>query len=696
MTMINMCLTGKVEFAMKTVSILKRKRSHKVIKEIGQSKEAIDDEDDSKRTDEEEVVPLVRRRLTGVSIGRKDYQESEVVEGIDHFNKLKGLVTLSETAQYKLDIKKAQKASKDDFFMQQRSKGPGEGSGVTPEVPDVQTLKRINEGVGMLSEVPDELSDESSSSSSDSKLAVEDISSVKIVDVEKDIDAQVAEEQPAGKHTRDEEHGANIEPARGAQADIELPKGVPNFKKIKLEKAAKKNVPKTSWNKIATAIYDQKSRLYRMMDEVKAFNNHPTRKALYVALAVSLSIDEDDMDRIFGDRSHQDFSKPLPLLSAHGRLYIPAKFFFNQDLEYIRSGNLEERKYTTSLIKTKAARLKMFYNLDRLRLELKRENIHEIESENNNAPSKSVNETQLKQHESLVTKSTTLEANLNMNVKALDVGSVITESSGTKSDKYDTSRIDVKNDLPKPVTPHYLPEVRESVLVKPHHVIASGSSRNTSKESYESNDMAHKYYLEVDKEKTQDKNMNLKPRTRNNNKPVKPKSHTQKPSKQIAIGQRLSLNNSSSMHEKPYTPRSCLRWKTTGRIFKIVCLGWIPTGKMFTDNTIKVESEPLNGSNDDITNSYRCDQTLNVSVGTLNLSAEVVEKQAGNVQTSLTLSSAKLEIQSMVDVPIHQEDPAVQRTPLIDTVILIVTNKTTSTPTPPTTQAQVQMCSTSC
>ncbi|GJR91255.1 retrovirus-related pol polyprotein from transposon TNT 1-94 [Tanacetum coccineum] len=46
-------------------------------------------------------------------------------------------------------------------------------------------------------------------------------------------------------------------------------------------------------------------------------------------------------------------------------------------------------------------------------------------------------------------------------------------------------------------------------------------------------------------------------------------------------------------------------------------------------------------------------------------------------------------IQPMVDVPIHQEDPAVQRTPLIDTVILMVTEKTTSTLTPPTTQAQV-------
>nr|GEW17387.1 hypothetical protein [Tanacetum cinerariifolium] len=68
---------------------------------------------------------------------------------------------------------------------------------------------------------------------------------------------------------------------------------------------------------------------------------------------------------------------------------------------------------------------------------------------------------------------------------------------------------------------------------------------------------------------------------------------------------------------------------------------------------------------------------------------EVIEKQAGNVQTSLTLSSAKLEIQSMVDVPIYQEDPAVHRTSLIDTVISMVTDKTSSTSTPSTTQAHV-------
>nr|GEW97718.1 retrovirus-related Pol polyprotein from transposon TNT 1-94 [Tanacetum cinerariifolium] len=77
---------------------------------------------------------------------------------------------------------------------------------------------------------------------------------------------------------------------------------------------------------------------------------------------------------------------------------------------------------------------------------------------------------------------------------------------------------------------------------------------------------------------------------------------------------RFSPNKSFAVHEKPNTPRSCLRWKSTGRIFKIAGLRWIPTGKMFTDITTKVDSEPLNGLNDDITNPYECDQTLNVSV----------------------------------------------------------------------------------
>ncbi|GJX50916.1 hypothetical protein Tco_0277761 [Tanacetum coccineum] len=45
---------------------------------------------------------------------------------------------------------------------------------------------------------------------------------------------------------------------------------------------------------------------------------------------------------------------------------------------------------------------------------------------------------------------------------------------------------------------------------------------------------------------------------------------------------------------------------------------------MFTDSTTKVDSEPPNGSNDDITNPYECNQTLYFSAGTSNSSAGLV------------------------------------------------------------------------
>ncbi|GJY45702.1 hypothetical protein Tco_0434765 [Tanacetum coccineum] len=70
-----------------------------------------------------------------------------------------------------------------------------------------------------------------------------------------------------------------------------------------------------------------------------------------------------------------------------------------------------------------------------------------------------------------------------------------------------------------------------------------------------------------------------------------------------------SIKRTSVVHEKTMTPRSCLRWKPTGKIFKTVGLRWVPTGKIFTSSTAKVDSEPINGSNDDITNQYECKQS---------------------------------------------------------------------------------------
>ncbi|GKD26367.1 hypothetical protein Tco_1232581, partial [Tanacetum coccineum] len=61
-----------------------------------------------------------------------------------------------------------------------------------------------------------------------------------------------------------------------------------------------------------------------------------------------------DWENPKGDRCPFDLSKPLPLKGRPGHLTIAIDYFFNNDLEYLKSGS-EERKYTTSITKTKAA-----------------------------------------------------------------------------------------------------------------------------------------------------------------------------------------------------------------------------------------------------------------------------------------------------------------------------------------------------
>ncbi|GKD75941.1 hypothetical protein Tco_1334223, partial [Tanacetum coccineum] len=105
-------------------------------------------------------------------------------------------------------------------------------------------------------------------------------------------------------------------------------------------------------------------------------------------------------------------------------------------------------------------------------------------------------------------------------------------------------------------------------------MIAAGSSRNNPKESFRSNDKARNYFLEEASKMTQERNRNFKPR--------------EMPSARIH-----------------HTPNYC---------------GFQPE-RYSPLAQPKVDSEPPNGSNEDITNPYECNQTLNVSAGTLNLSA---------------------------------------------------------------------------
>ncbi|GJR56571.1 hypothetical protein Tco_1407092 [Tanacetum coccineum] len=214
------------------------------------------------------------------------------------------------------------------------------------------------------------------------------------------------------------------------------------------------------------------------------------------------------------------------------------------------------------------------------------------------------------------------------------------------------SQVDVNNDLSKPVTTHHLPKGRESAPAKPHHMIAPSSSR------YSSNDIVHNHYLEEAKKKTHEhsriprnfsdskhfvcstcqkcvfnanhdacvikflKEVNSRAKvpsikTTNRNKPVEQIRGATKPKRQIPKGHRFSTNKTITVHEKTTSPGSCLRWQPTGRILKTVCLRWVPTGNTFASSTTKVESEPPNGSNEDIPNQCESEQTLNVSACTL-------------------------------------------------------------------------------
>nr|GEZ03283.1 hypothetical protein [Tanacetum cinerariifolium] len=91
-------------------------------------------------------------------------------------------------------------------------------------------------------------------------------------------------------------------------------------------------------------------------------------------------------------------------------------------------------------------------------------------------------------------------------------------------------------------------EEREYAIVKPHHVIASSESRNSSKNMprFSSNDMVHNHYLEEAKKKTQGSEVNSRAKvtsnkTMNINKPIEQLSVAMKPERQIPKGHSSEL-----------------------------------------------------------------------------------------------------------------------------------------------------------
>ncbi|GKA76053.1 hypothetical protein Tco_0782431 [Tanacetum coccineum] len=108
------------------------------------------------------------------------------------------------------------------------------------------------------------------------------------------------------------------------------------------------------------------------------------------------------------------------------------------------------------------------------------------------------------------------------------------------------SQVDVNNELPKPVTTHYLPREKESAFAKPHHMIAPSSSR------YNSNDMIHNHYLEEAKKKTQENGRNSEPS-------VMPSTRSQSTSNGSKPKPKINNQNSRNW---PASKSSCVTTKT--------------------------------------------------------------------------------------------------------------------------------------
>nr|GEW40671.1 hypothetical protein [Tanacetum cinerariifolium] len=136
--------------------------------------------------------------------------------------------------------------------------------------------------------------------------------------------------------------------------------------------------------------------------------------------------------------------------------------------------------------------------------------------------------------------------------------------------------------------------------------------------SYNSNNMVHNHYLEEANKMTQESSRNSEPS-------VMP-----------------SVRSQSTANGSKPKPR-INKWKQTGRIFNTVGLGWVPTGKIFDSSTTKVDSEPTNGSDEDITNQYEYEQTLDVSACTsFNSKKEDSDSELGIPDHSNEPSSSKL------------------------------------------------------
>ncbi|GKD61231.1 hypothetical protein Tco_1298740 [Tanacetum coccineum] len=199
------------------------------------------------------------------------------------------------------------------------------------------------------------------------RLAVDTASKRKSRHDDRDEDPSAGSNQGKKKKRQEDKSESSKKPSaskgssrRTNSREIETNVDQPKDDALKTSKTSNKNwfkqpprppTPDPEWNNVQT-IRDEPEQTW--------FNDmmHAEKPPLTFDELMATPIDFSNfvMNRLKIDNLSQEvLLKPLPLKGRLGHLTVAAEYFFNNDLEYLNSGS-EERRYTTSITKTKAVK----------------------------------------------------------------------------------------------------------------------------------------------------------------------------------------------------------------------------------------------------------------------------------------------------------------------------------------------------
>ncbi|GJX79469.1 hypothetical protein Tco_0327618 [Tanacetum coccineum] len=281
---------------------------------------------------------------------------------------MKGIQTLTVEEQLAADTIQALKASRKSSKIQPHVGGSSEGTGASPGVPDESTviLTTSSEGTGTKPGVPDEVKGASKAkaeyildwgSEEESEYFEEETLAKRLSDLERRCTMKL--KQRRSLEGAPETHYV-VNDADQPQDDLE-PKTDSAPKHDWFKQPPRPPTPDPEWNK-CQIIDDQPGQPCLIDPNIKAtpidFSNF-AKNYLKLDKITKADLVGPVYNLLKGtfqsDRCPFDFSKLLPLKVHIGRLTVALEYFFNNDLECFKSID-SERKYTTSITKTKAAR----------------------------------------------------------------------------------------------------------------------------------------------------------------------------------------------------------------------------------------------------------------------------------------------------------------------------------------------------